>query len=191
MQRTKPLVIAVTLAAIGLVGNADARDRDGGDRGHRDGTRTEQNVQRRQRRNPSTERAEHRTGKRDDRQARHDRSRSGNHDSARSDRFAARFDARQDRQRKKIRKGLHRGDLTRSEGRHLRSQQRRIDHMADRFGRDGHFSRGERKRLAKAQKRARRTIRSARHNDSYRYRSHRSYGRDNYDRHGFWRCLDY
>lgn len=111
--------------------------------------------------------------------------RGGHH----SDRFERRFDRRQERQQERIAEGRRSGDLTRGESRRLRGEQHRIEHMAHRFGADGHYSKRERHRLAEAQRRADRHIYRARHNDRSRGDHHDGWRHDH--RSTFWSHRDY
>lgn len=182
MKPAKPIIIALTLALFGLVGLAEARDRDGKARGHRDAPLVKQGVDRRR----GKQRAVARGGK-----AHHKRDRDIDRADNRSRRFEKRFDRRQDRQQRKIRRSLRKGELTRGEARLLRKQQRRIGRLADRFAEDGRFSKAERKRLKRAQERASRRISRARHNNYYRDDTHHRYGRRYRHQDLYWRYLNY
>ena len=78
-------------------------------------------------------------------------------------------DAREQRQRHRIRAGIEDGSLTPGEARHLARQQVRIERTERRFRRnDGHLGPVERARLDHRQDHASRQIRRARHNDRTR-----------------------
>lgn len=156
MQITKHIIIALTVTAIGLAGNAQAGE--GGDR--KGGKRDSHSVQHR--------------GYDSDRFGRH----GHQHGGARSERFAIGFENRQDRQIRRIRKGVRSGELTRSERRQLKRQQRRIARLADRYSADGRYSKHERRRLERAQDRASRRIYDAKHNDRYYRALSPAYGHD-------------
>ena len=146
MNITRNLIVALTLASLGVVGTAQARDGDGSGRQRGDGARVEQNDF-----DPSG----YRGG---------DPVAVGDSDG----RFERRVERRQDHQQSRIDHGRRNGDLTRDEARRLRGEQQRIDRMARRYGSDGYYSRHERYRLARAQHRADHRIYRARHNDRYR-----------------------
>ena len=189
MTMKKNIIVALTVASIGLAGVAQARNGDRDGRAHRDGARAEQGVKNRgnDNRRDRRDRNQATTENRRDRRANNDRATDNrrerrNRDDRIADRghrsgkhFDKRVERRQDRQVKRIRRGLHTGDLTRGEVRRLKSQQRRVDRMRDRFGADGYYSKGERRRLAKAQKRAGKRIYNARHNDRYSYSRQRGH----------------
>lgn len=171
MKTTKRLFIGLTLAAFALSGAAQARG-DGDRTGmQRDGARAEQRSEghRGQTQGPRKDlrsnrasgdrRADHRVGPREQRHARQ---------SAHRQATAHWVDNRQHRQSHRIRAGLRSGDITRGEARQLKRQQARITKMERRYTADGHLSHRERARLERAQDRAGRKIRHARHNDLYR-----------------------
>jgi len=62
---------------------------------------------------------------------------------------ADRFNTRDYRQTRRIHQGINSGKITRSEARHLRKEQRRIDRAYDRALADGRLNRHERMRLNK------------------------------------------
>jgi hypothetical protein len=176
MNIARHLLIGLTLGALALSGAAQARGDDDRSRTHRDGARVEGAAAKRP--------EQHRDRGQDSRSGRFahgdrwDRHGYG-------PRHGGRIDARQDRQRHRIHRGWHAGDLNRGEVRQLGRQQRRIDKMEHRFAADGHLSRHERRHLDHAQDRASRQIHRARHDDVYRadrfaYRD----GHDRWGRHG-------
>jgi hypothetical protein len=89
--------------------------------------------------------------------------------SYRPARFVGRFDARQERQARRIREGRRSGELTRHEARRLRRQQSRIAHLAERYVDDGRLSRRERRELDALQDRASRRIARLKSNDRARF----------------------
>lgn len=72
-------------------------------------------------------------------------------------------------QKHRIQAGIRKGDLTRSEVRHLVKEQRRIHRMQRHFRSDGNISPREHHRLHRAKAHADRHIFRARHNDRKRY----------------------
>lgn len=86
--------------------------------------------------------------------------------------FACKVDRRQANQERRIRAGLHKGDLTRGEARKLRREQDKIERMEARYTADGHLSKKERIRIDRALDRASERIYAARHNDWERSEGH-------------------
>ena len=78
--------------------------------------------------------------------------------------FENRVDRRVSRQHARIRDGWRNGDLTRKELKRLRKDQRKIARMDRRFGRDGHYTKRERRKLNKALDRASHRVYRAKHN---------------------------
>lgn len=83
--------------------------------------------------------------------------------------FSEQIDARQDRQRERIRAGLHDGRLSRGEFRELMNEQHRIRAMERHFRADGLIDEREFRRLDLALDRAGRNIREEKHDDQGRY----------------------
>lgn len=73
------------------------------------------------------------------------------------------LDARQDRQHERIDAGRERGELTRTEFRRLKREQREIRALVRHFAADGVLDARERRRLDRALDRASHNIRAARH----------------------------
>ena len=88
-----------------------------------------------------------------------------------------RFEQRQDRQHRRIQKGIRSGELTRKEAQRLRKQQRRIEKMADRFTYDGYLDRRERRELKRRLNAASDRIYRLKHNDRYRFDRKRRHDR--------------
>ena len=90
---------------------------------------------------------------------------------------AGKIRKRMKRQKKRIRKGIESGQLTRKEAKKLRRQQRRIGDLHRDYRSDGHLSRTERRDLTERLDRASDRIYRLKHNDrkrgdryySYRY----------------------
>ncbi|PLY13001.1 MAG: hypothetical protein C0631_15040 [Sedimenticola sp.] len=100
-----------------------------------------------------------------------------------------------DQQHQQIRQGVKRGDLTKSEARALKNQQRRIASLKREFREDGWLSKKERRILRERYQRADHRIDRLRNNDEsrrHRSTSHHRHGGDHtrhYDkgpRFGFW-----
>jgi hypothetical protein len=81
-----------------------------------------------------------------------------------------RLEQRLDRQHWRIKQGVRSGELTRKEAKRLRKQQRHIARMENRFARDGHLDRHERRTLRRELDAASDRIYRLKHNDSYRGR---------------------
>jgi len=79
-----------------------------------------------------------------------------------------RIDRREARQHARIAAGRHSGALTRPEIARLRAGQRHIHRMERRAGRDGIVTRGERRRIERAQDRESRAIYRLKHNGRHR-----------------------
>lgn len=75
---------------------------------------------------------------------------------------------RQRNQQHRINKGVRNGELTRSEARHLRADERRIREDKRMAKADGHITRAERQRLRRDENRANRDIRRDKHNSRVR-----------------------
>jgi hypothetical protein len=84
--------------------------------------------------------------------------------SANADPGTPRMEQREWRQHQRIRQGWQSGELRRGERARLRAGQRRIDRMEWRAGRDGNFSRMERRRIGGMQDRESRRIYRLKHN---------------------------
>jgi hypothetical protein len=70
---------------------------------------------------------------------------------------------REAQQQQRIRDGVHEGDLTRHEAHSLRQQQRHIDKVQHRAGKDGTVTRKEARRIDRAQDQANRNITRQKH----------------------------
>ena len=108
-------------------------------------------------------------------------------ENAVDDRYG-RVDRRQDRQRARLIKGRHSGELSRGELHRLKKEQKKIGRMERRFYSDGYLSGKERRRLEHAQDRASRHIAYAKHNDVYKgsrrhAHAYERHHRGSYDRH--------
>jgi len=68
------------------------------------------------------------------------------------------------KQQARVRHGWKDGEITRKELKRLRKDRRKIARMDRRFGRDGHYTRHERRKLNKAMDRASQRIYRAKHN---------------------------
>jgi hypothetical protein len=79
-----------------------------------------------------------------------------------------RIDRREARQHARIAAGRHSGALTRSELARLRAGQRHVHRMERRAGRDGLMTRGECRRIERAQDRQSRAIYRLKHNGRQR-----------------------
>jgi hypothetical protein len=79
-----------------------------------------------------------------------------------------RIDRREARQHARIASGRHSGALTRPEAARLRAGQRHVHRMERRAGRDGVVTRGERRRIERAQDRQSRAIYRLKHNRRHR-----------------------
>lgn len=88
---------------------------------------------------------------------------------------------RQHKQRKRIRKGVNKGQLVHWEAKKLRREQRRITNKLDYFKRDGWVDRYERNRINELQDIASNNIRSKKHNAITRYNHPRRDHYDNYE----------
>lgn len=86
---------------------------------------------------------------------------------------------RQANQKRRIRKGINKGQLVRFEKRELRQQQRRIANRIADFSSDGRLNRHERNKINRMQDRASNNIRNKRHNQYTRYNSRHNH-RDEY-----------
>jgi len=75
-----------------------------------------------------------------------------------------RIDRREAWQRARIAEGRRSGDLTRGEAARLHAGQRRVHRMERRAGADGLLTRGERRRIERAQDRESRAIYRLKHN---------------------------
>ena len=150
MIKLKHTLIALTVAAIGLSGAAQARQHNTGGR-----------MQHEQ----SQPRADVTT----DRQTRSAHRADGwGHDHNHRARHEDRWEQRQDRQLARIRHAWRDGELSRGELQRLRKEQRHIADMQRRVRADGHLSAKERRRLERALDHASRHIRVASHNDRVR-----------------------
>jgi hypothetical protein len=89
--------------------------------------------------------------------------------------WADRSNIRDNRQKRRIHKGIRSGQITRPEARFLKKEQRRIHRAYDRALADGYLSRHEKKHLNKMQNRASRHIYRAKHNNPYCRHPHRPY----------------
>lgn len=98
-----------------------------------------------------------------------DGNRSDRHAHQQSRIFSQQVNLRQDRQRERIRTGLHDGRLTRSESRRLVRGQRDIRAMERAFRADGMIDAREFRRLDRALDVASRTIRAETHDRQVRY----------------------
>lgn len=97
--------------------------------------------------------------------------------------FDDRFHHRQERQHRRIDRGIHNGALTPREIEKLRCEQEEIANLERRFERDGWFSDRERRILQKKQRKANRRIYKYKHN---RRTAYRTYPHDDYyDRYGY------
>jgi hypothetical protein len=76
---------------------------------------------------------------------------------------------RLDRQRQRIKAGVHNHQLTRKEARTLKRHQRDIRYLLRLFREDGHLSKQERRILDRALSQSSRQIRRLKHNDLERY----------------------
>jgi hypothetical protein len=92
-----------------------------------------------------------------------------------------RFEQRIDRQEQRIRHGIRTGKLTHKEANKLQKQQRNIARLEQRFERDGHLDRRERRVLENRLDNASERIARFKHNDNYRV------GRDHGWRDHGWR----
>ena len=72
---------------------------------------------------------------------------------------------RQPRQERRINQGVRSGELTRTEARHLRGDERRIGRQKRMAMADGRMSRRERRHLRREENRTSRAIRRDKHND--------------------------
>lgn len=88
-----------------------------------------------------------------------------------------RFEQRLDRQEQRVRHGVRTGKLTHKEAKKLKKQQRGIARLEQRFERDGHLDRRERRVLNNRLDRASDRIARFKHNDNYRYRADRAWYR--------------
>ena len=91
---------------------------------------------------------------------------------------ADRFNTRDHRQTRRIRQGIHSGQITRPEVRRLKREQWHIDRAYGRAIGDGYLNRHECRRLDKMQDRASRHIYRAKHNRFRRHlKTYRHYGK--------------
>lgn len=91
-----------------------------------------------------------------------------------TDAMASRHDARQHRQRSRIRDGVKSGELTHQEAGKLRSEQRKIRRMEKRIESDGTVTTREKIRLENRQDKASGNIRDLKTNDDQRPRGNDS-----------------
>ncbi len=89
--------------------------------------------------------------------------RPGRNDS----RFTDKVQKRQENQRNRIDKGRDKGQLTRKEKRRLRADQKEVKKLMRKYGKDGRYTREERRIINNAQDRAGKHIKRYRHNKAY------------------------
>ncbi len=82
------------------------------------------------------------------------------------------FRQRKFNQHQRIKQGLHSGELTHHEYKHLKKEQRRIRKTIRRAGHDGYISRREARQIRYMQRRASKNIRWAKHNRHKRHYGH-------------------
>lgn len=80
----------------------------------------------------------------------------------------SKFDQRIERQHKRIKKGVRNDQLTKKEAKKLRKQHRRIKKLNQKFQKDGHLNRYERKTLRQELDLANKRIYRLKHNRRYR-----------------------
>ncbi len=90
--------------------------------------------------------------------------------------WADRSYIRDNRQKRRIHKGIRSGQITRPEARSLKKEQRRIHRAYDRALADGYLNRHEKKRLNRMQNRASRHIYRSKHNRRHYYGPYRKHG---------------
>lgn len=168
MSTLRNIIVTTTLAAITMSGFAQARVVDGKGHYQCDTTRIERRAERRAARDLASDREALRDNRRSDR----------------GDGYG-RVDRRREKQRARIAQGRRSGELSRTELRRLKKQQKKIGRMERRFSSDGYLSGRERRRLERAQDRASRRIARLKHNDIYRSSGHR-YAQVYGYRHGYY-----
>lgn len=82
--------------------------------------------------------------------------------------LAARRDAREHKQNQRIKQGVKSKELTKSEVRKLRKQQRRIDRVEEKAERNGRVSEREKEKIERLQDKASKDIYRLKHNDRER-----------------------
>ncbi len=91
------------------------------------------------------------------------------HSHQKGDCFICTVDRRQAKQKKRIREGVRSGEITQHELHRIREQRREVKWLERHFGKDGYYSRGERKRLRKELDKTSRMIARSKHNDAHRH----------------------